>query len=233
MDLGLFVLLLQCVALLAKMCASQVLQASNGGFLKEKKMYLNVTVKEVHKVNRVAQCAVKSMRDHKSYSFNFAVKPDECGTYLCEVLYTDRYNDSDKYHKNENFDHYNKKSACASSPCPVGSFCQADYEHESYTCRKIICEKDLAQLSCLDGFAIDVEWALWGRSSMQPCPHPKAQICIKKETVHETLQSIRGLCQDKNSCSFTANNTVIGHDPCAKIYKYLELRYVCKQKENK
>ncbi|XP_048581467.1 adhesion G protein-coupled receptor L3 isoform X2 [Nematostella vectensis] len=130
------------------------------------------------------------------------------------------------------------KNACRSSPCPLGGICQVDFANNSYTCvrplirkSKIICENENAQLSCLEGFVIDVEWALYGRSSVsQPCPHDKAEtICIKKDTVHETLRRIRDLCQGNNSCSFVANtNTVLGNDPCPGIYKFLELRYVCK-----
>ncbi|XP_032242683.2 uncharacterized protein LOC5516850 [Nematostella vectensis] len=99
------------VASLAKMCVSQILHASSDGFEKEKKAYLNVTAKEVHKVKRLGQCALKSIKDASSQSFNFAVRPDEYGMHTCEVLYTNRCsNDSVKYHENKDFDHYNKKA---------------------------------------------------------------------------------------------------------------------------
>ncbi|EDO32911.1 predicted protein, partial [Nematostella vectensis] len=120
----------------------------------------------------------------------------------------------------------NTNTVLGNDPCPgIYKFLEL-----RYVCNKIICENENAQLSCLEGFVIDVEWALYGRSSVsQPCPHDKAEtICIKKDTVHETLRRIRDLCQGNNSCSFVANtNTVLGNDPCPGIYKFLELRYVC------
>ncbi|EDO35091.1 predicted protein [Nematostella vectensis] len=128
------------------------------------------------------------------------------------------------------------QNACQSRPCPAGSVCKVDYENDSFSCiyakkNEMICEGKTAQLSCFQGLVIDVERALYGRSSVsQPCPNNAAEtICIKEDIVPETLRRIRYLCQGKNSCSFVANvDTLLGYDPCFGILKYVELRYVCK-----
>ena len=51
-------------------------------------------------------CGFLCVAEPKCYSFNMAVYPDSTGLYLCELLATDKYRETKKFHANVTFHHY-------------------------------------------------------------------------------------------------------------------------------
>ena len=51
-------------------------------------------------------CTFLRVAEPKCYSFNMAVYPDSKGLYLCELLATDKYRETKKFHTNVTFHHY-------------------------------------------------------------------------------------------------------------------------------
>ena len=51
-------------------------------------------------------CTFLCVGEPKCYSFNMAAYPDSKGLYLCELLATDKYRATKKYHANATFHHY-------------------------------------------------------------------------------------------------------------------------------
>ncbi|KAJ7372438.1 hypothetical protein OS493_018941 [Desmophyllum pertusum] len=80
-------------------------------------------------------CTFLCVGEPKCYSFNMAAYPDSKGLYLCELLATDKYRATNKFHANATFHHYSPSSPCESDPCKNGADCVPDYEMNSYRCR--------------------------------------------------------------------------------------------------
>ena len=51
-------------------------------------------------------CTFLCVAEPKCYSFNMAAYPDSKGLYLCELLATYNYRETDKFHSNATFHHY-------------------------------------------------------------------------------------------------------------------------------
>ena len=51
-------------------------------------------------------CTVLCVAEPKCYSFNMAAYPDSKGLYLCELLATDKYRETQKFHANATFHYY-------------------------------------------------------------------------------------------------------------------------------
>ena len=62
------------------------------------------------------------------------------------------------------------------------------------------------------------------KSLVSRCPHKsiKSTTCIAAGS----FETIRILCNGKNSCNVTASTTVFG-DPCYGTFKYVEMVYLC------
>ena len=51
-------------------------------------------------------CGFLCVGEPNCYSFNMAAYPDSKGLYLCELLATHKYTETDKFHANASFHHY-------------------------------------------------------------------------------------------------------------------------------
>ena len=51
-------------------------------------------------------CTFLFVAEPKCYSFNLAACPDSKGLYLCELLATDKYRETKKFHANATFHHF-------------------------------------------------------------------------------------------------------------------------------
>ena len=51
-------------------------------------------------------CTFLCVGEPKCYSFNMAAYPDSKGLYLCELLATDKYRATEKFHANATFHYY-------------------------------------------------------------------------------------------------------------------------------
>ena len=68
--------------------------------------YLNATKVGSSLVAQLSDCAFACLRVVTCFSFNIAAYPDIDGNLWCELLATDKYNASDKFHANPHFHHY-------------------------------------------------------------------------------------------------------------------------------
>ena len=75
-------------------------------FKEDKFSYLNITILGYSHVDRTPQCSLPCLETPTCFSYNLAAKPDINGKLLCELLPSDKYNNSDKFVSNEFFHHF-------------------------------------------------------------------------------------------------------------------------------
>ena len=75
-------------------------------FKEDKFSYLNITILGKSQVDRTPQCSLACLETPTCFSYNLAAKPDINGKLLCELLPSDKYNNSDKFMFNEFFHHF-------------------------------------------------------------------------------------------------------------------------------
>ncbi|KAL9951849.1 hypothetical protein ACROYT_G044585 [Oculina patagonica] len=108
---------------------------SVGEFNQNSFYYLWVQKITSSKVADQFDCTFLCVGEPKCFSFNVAAYPDSKGLYLCELLATDKYRATKKFHANATFHHYSPQSPCESEPCKNGAECVPEYELNSYRCR--------------------------------------------------------------------------------------------------
>jgi len=107
---------------------------SYGKFKADKFSYLNITSIGGDLVERNSICAFACLETPPCFSFNLAAFPDINGKLLCELLPSDKYNNSDKLVPSNVFHHYSIASPCNSLPCKNNGKCVSLYEEDSYVC---------------------------------------------------------------------------------------------------
>ena len=74
--------------------------------IEEKFSHLNIAAL----VNRVAKnslsCALSCLNNQACFSFNFAAFPDKAGKFTCEILWSDKYNNSEGFLPSKTFHHF-------------------------------------------------------------------------------------------------------------------------------
>ncbi|KAK3753642.1 hypothetical protein QZH41_014756 [Actinostola sp. cb2023] len=103
-------------------------------FVKHENSSLNVSVALNGFVRLVGECAYVCINSSNGFSFNFAANADIHGRHICEILSTDKYNDSANFISKTGFRHYSIFSPCSSFPCFNGATCKAMYEKDEYEC---------------------------------------------------------------------------------------------------
>ncbi|XP_068758054.1 fibulin-5-like [Montipora capricornis] len=114
-------------------------------FKEDKFSYLNITILGYSHVDRTPQCSLACLETPTCFSYNLAAKPDINGKLLCELLPSDKYNNSDKFVSNEFFHHFSIASPCSGWPCKNDGTCLALYEENSYKC---ICNAGFTGRDC-------------------------------------------------------------------------------------
>ena len=107
-------LLLFFPSLLKLMCAMQnsalyrypTGTVSFGNFERDPFYYLWVEKLSSSMVKDQLDCTFLCVREPNCYSFNMAAYPDSKGVCLCELLATDKYRETEKFHANATFHHY-------------------------------------------------------------------------------------------------------------------------------
>ena len=79
---------------------------SVGNFNRNPFHYLWVEKLASSMVTNQMDCTFLCVGEPKCYSFNMAAYPDSKGFYLCELLATDKYRATEKFHANATFHHY-------------------------------------------------------------------------------------------------------------------------------
>ncbi|XP_068737215.1 EGF-like repeat and discoidin I-like domain-containing protein 3 [Montipora capricornis] len=103
-------------------------------FKEDKFSYLNITILGYSHVDRIPQCSLACLETLTCFSYNLAAFPDINGKLLCELLPSDKYNNSDKFISNEAFHHFSITSPCSAWPCKNNGTCLPLYEENSYKC---------------------------------------------------------------------------------------------------
>nr|XP_058967418.1 neurogenic locus notch homolog protein 1-like [Pocillopora verrucosa] len=97
--------------------------------------YLNIKKIISAQVEDGDECGFACAANPKCFSCNLEASISVTGTRRCELLPSDKYNNSDKFSKNDNkFHHYSICSPCAKGPCQNGGTCVAQYYTKSYIC---------------------------------------------------------------------------------------------------
>ena len=75
-------------------------------FKEDKFSYLNITILGYSHVDWMPQCSFACLETPTCFSYNLDAYPDINGKLLCELLPSDKYNNSDKFISNEAFHHF-------------------------------------------------------------------------------------------------------------------------------
>ena len=75
-------------------------------FKEDKFSYLNITILGYSHVDWMPQCSFACLETVTCFSYNLAAYPNINGKLLCELLPSDKYNNSDKFMSNESFHHF-------------------------------------------------------------------------------------------------------------------------------
>ncbi|XP_068705759.1 uncharacterized protein [Montipora foliosa] len=114
-------------------------------FKEDKFSYLNITILGYSHVDWMPQCSFACLETVTCFSFNLAAYPNINGKLLCELLPSDKYNNSDKFMSNESFHHFSIASTCSGWPCKNNGKCLPLYEENSYKC---FCKVGLTGRDC-------------------------------------------------------------------------------------
>nr|XP_057940082.1 rhamnose-binding lectin-like [Doryrhamphus excisus] len=118
-----------------------------------------------------------------------------------------------------------------SDPCP-GIY---KYLETNFTClptpRVVACQNSLAYLSCDAGKVIAVQESNFGRRDQTTCIYNRPSSQVQNDQCTSSSSDVKNSCNGKNSCTISASGSVFG-DPCGGVYKYLEVVYVCENRQS-
>lgn len=93
-----------------------------------------------------------------------------------------------------------------------------------------VCEHKKLQINCGNGFGIKIHYASYGRHDKGVCSYGG----LDKDTncyTDASLGKLRHICQDRQSCTAHASNSIFG-DPCVGTIKYLDVCSTLGSKSN-
>ncbi|XP_029202741.2 brevican core protein-like isoform X1 [Acropora millepora] len=128
-------------------------------FIEEKFSHLNIAPAVKRVAENSLSCAFSCLRNLACFSFNFAAFPDQAGKFTCEILSSDKYNNSEKFLPSKTFHHFSVLSPCSNLPCRNKGKCVTLYETNSYVCacKKIFTGKHCENYTCPPGFVVHGE----------------------------------------------------------------------------
>ncbi|XP_044169434.1 uncharacterized protein LOC114970565 isoform X6 [Acropora millepora] len=142
------IILLQSVFVLSPALATElqepdkiVSSGPNGGvsyanLVEEKFSYLNITVLGGDFVNNMGECSLACLETPLCFSFNLGAFPEN-NKLRCQLLPSDKYNNSHKFVHSDIFHHFSIATPCRNWPCQNNGKCLPAYEENDYKC---ICE---------------------------------------------------------------------------------------------
>ncbi|XP_067027254.1 microfibril-associated glycoprotein 4-like isoform X1 [Acropora muricata] len=106
-------------------------------FKQYKFSFLNIAALVKRVVDDSLSCAFSCLDNLACFSFNVAAFPDKAGKFTCEILSSDKYNNSEGFLPSKTFHHFSIKSACESKsfPCGEKEICIPDYHRNSFKCK--------------------------------------------------------------------------------------------------
>ncbi|XP_078368265.1 uncharacterized protein LOC144652108 [Oculina patagonica] len=124
-------------------------EAQNGvayaNFKGHKFSYLNITPLGTDLVPQSSQCGTACVNIPSCFSFNLAAFSDINGKLSCELLPSDKYNNSDKFVASQFYHHFSIRSSCLSGPCHNDGTCVSLYGNNSYVC---LCKQEYKGKNC-------------------------------------------------------------------------------------
>ncbi|XP_022787968.1 uncharacterized protein LOC111327921 [Stylophora pistillata] len=96
--------------------------------------YLNITRIGSELVQDGSECGFSCLEASLCFSYNLATFSDVNGKLLCELLPSDKYNNSDKFIYSPIFNHVSILNPCSNNPCMNGATCVAKYDDDDYQC---------------------------------------------------------------------------------------------------
>ena len=75
-------------------------------FVEDKFFFLNITTLGGNTVDDMPDCSFACLDTPSCFSFNLAAFPDISNKLLCELLPSDKYNNSDKFMQSDTFHHF-------------------------------------------------------------------------------------------------------------------------------
>ncbi|KAL9961749.1 hypothetical protein ACROYT_G030756 [Oculina patagonica] len=108
--------------------------ASFINFKKDEFSYLNITSIGSDLIKDGIECGFACLEIPTCFSYNLAAFADISENLLCELLPSDKYNNSDKFIVSPLFHHFSNPSPCSSWPCKNNGTCISQYEKKSYVC---------------------------------------------------------------------------------------------------
>ena len=93
----------------------------------------------------------------------------------------------------------------------------------SKTKKIAICEHQGGTINCGPGGFIEVEYAVYGRTTTSTCGFNGNTNC----RAGNSWNYVYSKCQNKQICYLKANNSEFG-DPCRGVGKYLEVKFKCR-----
>ncbi|XP_078350802.1 uncharacterized protein LOC144635584 [Oculina patagonica] len=127
---------ISCIFILVAFLISEA-SCSSGLYLKDEFHYLNVPGIGSIKAYDDFDCTFKCHRNPLCFSVNLAASKGADGKLWCELLSSDKYNNSDEYRENKSSHHFAMMSPCLPSPCRNGGTCVANYKDDTFKC---LCE---------------------------------------------------------------------------------------------
>jgi len=128
-------------------------------FTEDKFSFLNITALVKRVVENSLSCAFSCLHNLACFSFNFAAFPDKAGKFTCEILWTDKYKNSENFLPSKTFHHFSIVSPCINLPCKNNGKCISLNETNSYVCacKKIFTGKHCETDTCPPGFVVHAE----------------------------------------------------------------------------
>ena len=81
-------------------------ESGSAYFIEEKFSHLNIAALVKRVVDNSLLCAFSCLKHLSCFSFNFAAFPDKTGKFTCEILSSDKYNNSKSLLPSKTFHHF-------------------------------------------------------------------------------------------------------------------------------
>ncbi|XP_044165383.1 ficolin-2-like [Acropora millepora] len=111
-------------------------ESGSAYFIEEKFSRLNIAALVKRVAENSLSCAFSCLKHLACSSFNFAAFPDKTGKFTCEILSSDKYNNSKSLLPSKTFHHFSIVSACALNnfPCGGKGICIPDSHGKRFKC---------------------------------------------------------------------------------------------------
>ncbi|XP_015765151.1 PREDICTED: neurocan core protein-like isoform X2 [Acropora digitifera] len=103
-------------------------------FKQHKFSFLNISTLAKRVVKDSLSCVFSCLDNLACFSFNLAAFPDNARKLTCEILSSDKYNNSENFLPSKALHHFSIVSPCRNLPCKNNGKCVTLYETNSYVC---------------------------------------------------------------------------------------------------